>query len=131
MEKKKMTKAEAFEYLKGKKVRCYDFNKMNDVQHFAISLGYDWGGQIDDVCLVTALGFGENGKLGFYLTEDRYNSTKVQELDVDDILSIKIVEDEPLDKWDKFARCVAKVQKKIEEDEVCIITKGNFLTMTK
>lgn len=109
---KKMTKAEAFEWLKGKKVLCkvYDYDKMEAVQGFVKSLGFHWSDY-----------------------SERFEEHEYEEISVDDILSIEIVEEknEPLDKWDEFARCVAKVQEKIEEDEVCIITKGNFLTMTK
>ena len=40
-------------------------------------------------------------------------------------------EDKSLDEWDDFARCVAKVQETLDDEEVCIITKKNYLTMTK
>ena len=94
-----MTKAEAFEYLKGKKVKCYNFNEMKDVQHFAKSIGYQWGGQIEGVCFVIAVCFGEDGRLGFYLTEECYNWDKHQEeLGVNDILSIEIIENKHVNK---------------------------------
>ena len=134
---KKMTKAEAFEYLKGKKVKCY--------------LGHNYVGKL----LLTKIiecGFkseitvpegNEPFSWAFFMLRtgetmmldlafaDTYRTYEYDEINAEELLSIKIVEDEPLDKWDEFARCVAKVQEKIEEDEVCIITKGNFLTMTK
>lgn len=141
MEKKtkKMAKAEAFEWLKGTKVKCYErsnalycelvakittecgciYNGFMSPPHVSVfAIHIDDAGYIRHLCTVDA---------------DKYNELKCREISADDILSIEIVEEknEPLDKWDEFARCVAKVQEKIEEDEVCIITKGNFLTMTK
>ena len=134
MEKKtkKMTKAEAFEYLKGKKVLCYS-SKMEVVQGFVKSLGFHWSDYSEEPMLVSILFLGKDGRLTYSVSLKRFEEHESPEISVDDILSIEIVEEkyEPLDKWDEFARCVAKVQEKIEEDEVCIITKGNFLTMTK
>ena len=141
MEKKtkKMTKAEAFEYLKGKKVKCY--------------LGHNYVGKL----LLTKIiecGFkseitvpegNEPFSWAFFMLRngetmmldlafaDTYRTYEYDEINAEELLSIKIVEEEnePLDKWDDFARRVAKIQETLEEDEVCIITKGNFLTMTK
>lgn len=113
MEKKtkKMTNAEAFEYLKGKKVKCYErsnalycdlvkkittecgciykgFMSPPDVSVFAIHI--DDAGYIRHLCTVDA---------------DKYNELKREEITTDNILSIEIVdekkkseEEEALDK---------------------------------
>lgn len=108
---KKMTKAEAFEYLKGKKVKCYErsnalycdlvkkittecgciykgFMSPPDVSVFAIHI--DDAGYIRHLCTVDA---------------DKYNELKREEITTDNILSIEIVdekkkseEEEALDK---------------------------------
>lgn len=135
---KKMTKAEAFEYLKGKKVYCYD--GANNLYCKLVKKMWDCGCTYKGFMCppnysVSALAIDRNGVIGHVPTEvfERYINLPMEEISADDILSIEIVEEEnePLDKWDDFARCVAKVQEKIEEDEVCIIMKGNFLTMAK
>jgi hypothetical protein len=130
---KKMTKAEAFEYLKEKKVDA-SINE-SEVQLKLFSIGVVW-------CTLDS-----NPTLGVgYLFIDKechmthcghdfrwYKYHHYEEISVEDILSIEIVEEEkePLDKWEEFASKVAKIQETLEDDEVCIITKTNFLTMTK
>lgn len=134
---KKMTKAEAFEYLKGKKVKCY--------------LGHNYVGKL----LLTKIiecGFkseitvpegNEPFSWAFFMLRsgetmmldlafaDTYRTYEYGEINAEELLSIEIVEDEPLDKWEDFANKVAKIQETLEDDEVCIITKTNYLTMTK
>ena len=128
---KKMTKAEAFEYLKHKKVAVT--GDTIALQNKLFNIGYKWcDGSIVAMPMVDFLLIDDET---FQFTESlsHFRNCGYGEISADDILSIEIVEEEnePLDKWDEFARCVAKVQEKIEDDEVCIITKGNFLTMTK
>ena len=134
MEKKtkKMTKAEAFEYLKGKKVLCYS-SKMGVVQGFVKSLGFHWSDYSEEPMLVSILFLGEDGRLTYSVSLKRFEEHESPEISADDILSIEIVEEkkEPLDRWEEFASKVAKIQETLEDDEVCIITKTNFLTMTK
>lgn len=147
MEEKKtkkmtMTKAEAFEWLKGTKVVLRTEDDQLNLQKKLFDVGYKWLSsgttllKLYDVSCVFFLGI--DGFIQHEEYEDEANKlfcdTHVYKpIKLRDILSIEIVEEEnePLDKWDEFARCVAKVQEKIEDDEVCIITKGNFLTMTK
>lgn len=135
---KKMTKAEAFEYLKGKKVKCYErsnalycelvekittkcggvysgFMSPPDVSVFAIHI--DGAGYIRHLCTVDA---------------DKYNELKYEEISADDILSIEIVEKCAKDDEDPyFGGRIKDLQEMIEDDEVLVITKTNFLTMTK
>lgn len=133
---KKMTKAEAFDYLKCKKVKCYNVG-----EHYGEELLKKlaecgctsniflpkgilsmWAIFISDVCDLYILDTAHAYQYGEY---------NFCELTADDILSIEIVEDESFDKWDDFACRVAKIQETLKEDEVCIITKTNYLTMRK
>lgn len=126
---KKMTKAEAFEWLKHKKVAIVGDSRA--IQNKLFNIGYKWcDGSTVAISMVNFLFIDEET---FQFTESlsHFKNYAYEEISADDILSIEIIDDEPLDKWDEFARCVAKVQEKIEDDEVCIITKGKFLTMTK
>lgn len=127
----KMTKAEAFVYLTHKKVACYN-RKEVDIQKKLFEIGFKWcDGTTEEVVGMFDFLLIDDGTFQFTDNVSHFRKHAYEEIEMDDILSIEIVEDKPLDKWDEFARCVAKVQEKIEEDEVCIITKGNFLTMTK
>lgn len=89
---KKMTKAEAFEYLKGKKVVCNGLND-EDVQRKLFEVGISWRGGKADVTgaapflYINPDGITHGGSFGwFYLHE-------YEEISADDILSIEIVKD--------------------------------------
>lgn len=133
---KKMTKAEAFEYLKGKKVNCYDGtnNLYCKLVKKMLDCGCEYGGfMCPPSYSISALAVDRKGRIGHVPTEvfDRYINLPFDEISADDILSIEIVEEESFDKWDDFACRVAKIQETLKEDEVCIITKTNYLTMRK
>lgn len=96
MEKKKMTKAEAFEYLKGKKVSVANQEINDKVQSKLFACGVQWKNGGTNVCyysdylVITPRGFlchcdgmGEN----------YWNRLFHEEISADDILSIEIVED--------------------------------------
>ena len=131
---KKMTKAEAFEWLKGKKVNAKGKGKEVQTKLFECGVGwatnhfvyYDFG----DYLLIEYDGYLYHCG---YEGDSYWRLHHFEEISVDDILSIEIVEEEkePLDKWEEFASKVAKIQETLEDDEVCIITKTNYLTMTK
>ena len=115
---KKMTKAEAFEYLKGKKVKCYNLG-----EHYGEKLlkklaecgctsniflpkgiSYVWAIFISDVCDLSILDTAH---------ADQYGKYDLCEISADDILSIEIVEEEKeesenihndLDKWIEIVR---------------------------
>ena len=93
---KKMTKAEAFEYLKGKKVRVSD-EEMNDrVQSKLFACGVQWKGGSTNVCYYSDyLVINPEGFLCHCdgLGEDYWNSLFHEEISADDILSIEIVDD--------------------------------------
>lgn len=95
MEKKtkKMTKAEAFEYLKGKRVLCGAYS--TEIQDFAKSVGFYWSSCKDEYWLVLALFFGKDGRLTYTLSPKEFESRDdYEEMSADDILSIEIVEEE-------------------------------------
>lgn len=128
---KKMTKAEAFEYLKGKKVACV--SRSRDVQRKLFEVGIRWNNGYAD--FLPNVSFLFINTKGMTQCESRkwFDTHEYEEISADDILSIEIVEEEkePLDKWDDFYRRVVKTQEMLDDDEVCIITKGNFITMRK
>ena len=95
---KKMTKTEAFDYLKGKKVKCYNLG-----EHYGEKLlkklaecgctsniflpkgiSYVWAIFISDVCDLSILDTAH---------ADQYGNYDLCEITADDILSIEIVED--------------------------------------
>jgi hypothetical protein len=142
---KKMTKAEAFEWLKGKKIKCicavaYEDAQANKVESFLKDVGckYHFVNHISWRDWYWPLyGFIVDKKGEIYVAFENQMDFFIQdfneEISADDILSIEIVEEkkEPLDKWEEFASKVAKIQETLDDDEVCIITKTNYLTMTK
>lgn len=97
MEKKKMTKAEAFEYLKGKKVKCYKvgehygeelLKKLTEcgcTSNIFLPKGIlsVWAIFISDVCDLSILDTAH---------ADQYGNYDLCEISADDILSIEIVE---------------------------------------
>jgi hypothetical protein len=131
---KKMTKAEAFEWLKCKKVDTIGLGK--EVMKKLFDCGVKWAnGKCEYYDFSDYLLIEYNGDLYHCgnCGEAYWRLHHFEEISVEDILSIEIVEEEkePLDKWEEFASKVAKIQETLDDDEVCIITKTNFLTMTK
>lgn len=109
---KKMTKAEAFEYLKCKKVLCYG-SKMAAVQGFVKSLGFHWSNYSEEPMLVSTLFLGKDGRLTYLVSLKRFEEHEYEEISADDILSIEIVEEKKeeaeninneLDKWIEIVR---------------------------
>ena len=96
MEKKKMTKAEAFEYLKGKKVRVYG-REMNDkVQSKLFACGVEWKHLGTDVCYYSNyLVINPEGFLCHCdgMGEDYWNRLFHKEISAEEIFSIEIVQE--------------------------------------
>lgn len=95
---KKMTKAEAFEYLKGTKVNCYDGtnNLYCKLVKKMMDCGCEYGGfMCPPTYSISALAVDRKGRIGHVPTEvfDRYINLPFDEISADDILSIEIVED--------------------------------------
>lgn len=129
---KRMTRAEAFEYLKGKKVACNGSNE-ELVQSKLFEVGIMWRNSTTDVVEDAPFLFINPNGITHCQSMEWFYTHEYEKISADDILSIEIVEEEkePLDRWGKFASRVAKIQEMLEDEEVCIITKGNYLTMTK
>lgn len=136
MEKKtkKMTKAEAFEWLKCKKVSvsCREINEK--VQSKLFDCGVVWKNGGTDFCdygnyyVINSHGILTHcDGMGSY-----WECLINEEISADDILSIEIVEECAKDDEDPyFGGRIKDLQEMLEDDEVLIITKTNFLTMTK
>ena len=130
MEKKtkKMTKAEAFEWLKEKKVDA-SINE-REVQLKLFSLGVVWRTLnseltldvkyllIDKECHMTHCG----------CNLDYYKTHCYEEISAEAILSIEIIEeDEPK----SFSDYVAILQSRLRDNEVTVITKTSYTTLFK
>lgn len=91
---KKMTKAEAFEYLKGKKVSVSDAEMNDRVQSKLFACGVQWKNGGTNVCYYSDyLVITPHGLLCHCdgLGEDYWNRLFHEEISADDILSIEIV----------------------------------------
>lgn len=95
MEKKtkKMTKAEAFEYLKGKRVAC-DSNNEELVQRKLFEVGIRWRGGKADVTSVAPFLFINPNGITHCGSREWFDLHEYEEISADDILSIEIVEGE-------------------------------------
>ena len=96
-----MTKAEAFEHLKGTKVFCKDYDKMESVQDFLRSLGFWWSDASEEMALTHAIFLSKEGRLSFTLSLQYFREHEYEEISADDILSIEIVEGTPEFSYDK------------------------------
>ena len=109
---KKMTKAEAFEWLKGKKVYCYDGTNTLycKLVKKLLACGCDYKGfMCPHNYSVSALAIDREGRVGHVPTEvfERYINLPFEAISADDILSIEIVEEKEeteninieLEKW--------------------------------
>ena len=91
-----MTKAEAFEYLKAKKVSVSDAEMNDRVQSKLFACGVQWKNGGTDVCYYSDyLVITPHGLLCHCdgLGEDYWNRLFHEEISADDILSIEIVDD--------------------------------------
>ena len=135
MEKKvnKMTKAEAFEWLKGKRVICDNFNSV-DIQCKFFEVGVKWRGGSTEVSEDVGhfLFVDLNGCLTHCNSRTWFDAHEYEEISAEEILSLEIVEEYAKDDEDPyFVGCIKELQETLEDDEVLIITKTNFLTMKK
>ena len=96
MEKKKMTKAEAFEYLKGKKV--YVAGKSGEIQEVLFKAGFSWdkssASQKIESTDAPFLYMGNEGSLMYGTSMEFFIRDINEEISADDILSIEIVDGE-------------------------------------
>jgi hypothetical protein len=134
MEKKTMTKLEAFEYFKRKKILAEGEDANIGVQKMLFQCGIEWanGGRVpcyhSDYLIV-----GENGRLYHCGCDDRYwFAFYYESVDADDILSIEIVEDKKNEFVDCSEPCpeIKAVQELLRnsnglKDKIVVITKDS------
>lgn len=140
-EKKKMTKAEAFEYLKGKKIMCYAgianiFDEPTKVEKFLEDVGcrYHFANHISWRDWYWPLyGFIVDSKGEIYVAfedqRDFFKQNFSEPISVDDILSIEIVEEKkPSQESVPYELTeMGKVQSTLDDGEVLIITRKQIL----
>lgn len=126
---KKMTKAEAFEWLKWKKV--YVDGKSAAIQEKLFEAGFEWAENKRHISNLEKpfLILSEDGGIFFSDNMCHYLERSHEEISADEILSIEIVKEDKTPKC--FSDYVAILQSLLEDKEVTVITKTNFLTMTK
>lgn len=128
---KKMTKAEAFEYLKGKKVAC-DYLNDEDVQRKLFEVGIRWRGGKADVTgaapflYINPDGITHGGSLEWF------NLHEYEEISVDDILSIEIVEEkngeeDALDLISTVGARLSEVLRRMEGHKHVVITEDDVI----
>ena len=125
-----MTKAEAFEWLKCKKVSVSTRETGRKVQSKLFDCGVIWKNGGTDFCdYGNYYVINSHGLLGHCDGMGSYWECLInEEISADDILSIEIVEeDEPK----SFSDYVAILQSQLGDKEVTVITKSNFITLVK
>ena len=127
---KKMTKAEAFEHLRHKKVMVV--GKAFAIQNKLFKIGYRWcDGTVETISMVDFL-FIDDVTFQFTGSLSHFKNCAYEEISADDILSIEIVEE----KREKFVDCsepcdeIKVVQEllrnsKYLKDKTLVITKDN------
>ena len=132
-EKKKMTKAEAFEYFKKKRVVCDNFNSVA-IQRKFFEVGIKWrGGSTDATDDRGSFMFVDlNGCLTHCNSREWFDTHEYEEISADDILSIEILEDKNNEFVDCSEPCpeIKAVQELLRnskhlKDKIIVITKDN------
>ena len=106
---KKMTKAEAFEYLKGKKVACNGSNEIL-VQRKLFEVGIRWYSDCGLLRNVPFLFIDADG-MTYSDIRDYFDLHDYEEISADDILSIEIIEGKEVLSVDyalEHAKCIMK-----------------------
>ena len=98
---KKMTKAEAFEYLKGKRVACYSSNE-ELVQRKLFEVGIRWRGGKNDITSVAPFLFINPNGITYCGSREWFDLHEYEEISADDILSIEIVDEKQCKEEDAF-----------------------------
>ena len=127
---KKMTKAEAFEYFKGKRVACDNFNCVA-IQRKFFEVGVKWRGGSTDATKDRGnfLFVDLNGCLTHCNSRAWFDAHAYEKISVDDILSIEIVEEKkPSQEFVPYELTeMGKVQSTLDDGEVLIITRKQIL----
>lgn len=125
---KKMTKAEAFEYLKGKRVAC-DSSNEELVQRKLFEVGIRWRSGKNDITSVAPFLFINPNGITYCGSREWFDLHEYEEVSVDDILSIEIVEEKkPSQEFVPYELTeMGKVQSTLDDGEVLIITRKQIL----
>lgn len=130
---KTMTKAEAFEYFKKKRVVCDNFNSVA-IQRKFFEAGIKWrGGSTDATDDRGSFMFVDlNGCLTHCNSREWFDTHEYEEISADDILSIEILEDKNNEFVDCSEPCpeIKAVQELLRnskhlKDKIIVITKDN------
>lgn len=113
MEKKKMTKAEAFEYLKGTRVYCGDY--ASEVQRKIFETGVEWSSGGSNLNTAKFLFVGIDGRLTLCFDNNYFKNHDYRELSADDILSIEIVEGTPKFSYEKVVELAKPLMEYLNE----------------
>lgn len=127
---KTMTKAEAFEYFKKKRVVCDNFNSVA-IQRKFFAVGIKWrGGSTEATNDRGSFMFVDlNGCLTHCNSREWFDTHEYEEISADDILSIEIVEEKkPSQEFVPYELTeMGKVQSTLDDGEVLIITRKQIL----
>lgn len=126
---KKMTKAEAFEYLKGKRVACDDGNE-ESVQRKIFEVGIRWRGGKNDVTSVAPFLFINPNGITHCASREWFDLHEYEEISADDILSIEIVDDKDnIAEKNAFlqARAIMKWLREKQSPHTLMIIDGNHV----
>ena len=129
---KKMTKAEAFEWLKGKKVACNDCNEIL-VQRKLFEAGIRWwSGDSDVIDGATFLFINPNG-ITHCSSMEWFDTHAYEEVSANDILSIEIVENTKPDyyKINEYVKALQELIAKSDCIDCIIISKNDFGILKK
>ena len=130
MEKKKMTKAEAFEYLKGTRVYCGNYS--HEVQRKIFETGVEWISGGSHLSIATYLFVNIDGRLTHCIDDNWFKNHDYRALSVDDILSIEIVkekseEEDALDLIRTVGARLSEVLRRMEGHKHVVITEEDVI----
>lgn len=131
---KKMTKAEAFEYLKGKKV--YVAGKSGEIQEVLFKAGFSWdkssASQKIESTDAPFLYMGNEGSLMYGTSMEFFIRDTNEEISADDILSIEIVEEksegeDALDLISTVGARLSEVLRRMKGHKHVVITEDDVI----
>lgn len=133
MEKKtrKMTKAEAFEYVKDKKILCC--GKGKELQEKLFSLGYKWNNGKTDIFAVEII-FTIGGGISFTVDPKIFAEDYHKELLVEDVLAIELIpeglrkESLSYEKVVELAKPLMDYLRRVEASERICVTQENVVS---
>ena len=95
-----MTKQEAFDFLLGKKVLCLSPSETIKVQKKLFEIGYMWSGKEQEPIIDYFAIFMKKEELTMTTDINYWIEDESEKIEVSEILSIEIIEEEPIEKFD-------------------------------